>query len=98
MTVDFRPPEEQGHRSKPEALPAADGRRLVLTVMKLAGVLFVLLGAAVLWLRPAFLGPEVSVFIGLGLLLSGVMDFVMARVLGVIWQRAAASGARKISG
>lgn len=98
MTIDFRPPEEQGHRSKPEAPPAAHSRQLVLTVMKAAGVLFVLLGAAALWFRPAFLGSEVSLFIGFGLLLSGVMDFVMARVLGVIWQRAATQGGRKISG
>lgn len=95
MTIDFRPPEEQGSRTAASntssAPPAPKGgpghQRLVVAVVRAAGVVSLLLGLVVLWLQPSFLGEGLAIYVGLALMVTGVFDFVAAAVLKRVWQR-----------
>lgn len=90
MTVDFRPPEEQGLSGSPSAplsptAAAQRGRRLVQFVLGAASVVMVLAGLAIWLIQPGFFAPEVAPLVALALVLAGVMDAVMAWGLGRWW-------------
>lgn len=90
MTIDFRPPEEQGHAASAPADPATPGaanQRRVLAAIRLAGVLCVVLGVAAVVFQPAFLGEGMGWFMGIALIVTGVFDFVAAAVLKTVWRR-----------
>lgn len=102
MTIDFRPPEEQGHA--PEATGAAPAaatpmaRHLVLRLIRLAGLTCIALGVAALVLEPTFLGEGLALYVGIALVVTGVFDFVAAGVLDVVWRRLQARDGTSNSG
>lgn len=77
-----------GGSSATSPAPPAAARRLMLGALYAAALGFIAAGVAVLLLRPALLGQEVSLYLGAALVLAGLFDIVAAQLLRAVWARA----------